>query len=495
MVFDPNGKRLVFYEKNMEVPRRLFVDGVPCNLSVCSDRGYLEHSDLPCLAQESQVIIDISGGHGGDDGRPDLRWIRYRPWAARTGAYVIVGNPVHDDTDFMGHSPWGGGSAIVRPDGMIQARRTYERDVWVVEEIDTDLANRKEADRRRSHPALREFWEAGKGLIEKGIVPAAPKVIPLISAERPLKIAAAQMACSRHVEDNTRRILLRVQEAARQGADVAAFPELAVTGARREDIAAASVSALEEALHQIRNAAKENGIYVIVGTPAYDDGVRKNYAFVIDDQGNIATRYTQLATRPGDLFRPGSSARAMWFQVKGVHAIVTIGDDADWVEIADLAATRGMYLHFHLSYQADATSEEALLRRQKNLLLLSYAKFGLVVNAADPAGLSNPSMAAHGNSLTACREGGHNQPAPAGLEYYLPYQTSVVRSAVATEALISATRKTTRTNSLDLSRYWRNRNRKARAEHGWYEWMQQGAWLIGGNRDREEESGRGESKR
>jgi hypothetical protein len=74
----------------------------------------LEQSDLSSLVQNSRVIIDVSGGHGGDDGRPDLRWIRYRPWAARIGAYVIVSNPVHDDLDFMGHSPWGGDSAVIR---------------------------------------------------------------------------------------------------------------------------------------------------------------------------------------------------------------------------------------------------------------------------------------------------------------------------------------------------------------------------------------------
>ena len=132
-VYSPKGKRLMSYSKNMEVPQRFHVEGIPCNIAICSDRGYLEHSDLPCLVQGSQITIDISGGHGGDDGRPDLRWIRYRPWAMRNNAFVIVCNPVHDDTDFMGHSPWGGGSAIIRPDGSIQASRKHEKDVLIIE--------------------------------------------------------------------------------------------------------------------------------------------------------------------------------------------------------------------------------------------------------------------------------------------------------------------------------------------------------------------------
>jgi predicted amidohydrolase len=480
VVFDPSGERLVFYRKNMEVPRRFFVDGVPCNLSICSDRGYLEHSDLPCLVQGSQIIIDTSGGHGGDDGRPDLRWIRYRPWALRTGAYVIVSNPVHDDTDFMGHSPWGGGSAIVRPDGSIQASRLYERDVMIVEQIDVDLATRKEANLRRNHPALRAFWDAGKELLEKRTVPTAPDVRPLTSTPRRLKIAAAQIACSQSIEDNVQRILMYIGKAAKQHADVVAFPELAVTGARREDILAADKPELEEALSQIRKAAKDNAIYVIVGCPGYDNGARENCAFVIGDDGNLKTRYAQLGAKSGDLFRPGSSTRAMWFTLKGVQAIVTIGDDADWIELADLAAARGMVVHFHLSYQVDATAEDATLRKQRDLLMLSYANFGLVVNAADPSGLDHPSCPAAGTSMIVSREGGHNKPAPADVEYYLPYQTSVIQSAQSTESLIVATRQTPRANNLDLKRYWRTRNRKARSEPGWYEWIRQGASLIAG---------------
>ena len=136
-------------------------DGVTCNLSVCSDRGYLEHSDLPCVTLGSQIIIDSSGGHGGDDGGSELPLIRYRPWAARTGAWVIVSNPVHEDTDFMGRSPWGGGSAIIRPDGAVLAKLTYEKDTMIVEEIDTDLASRAAAQRRLNHPlAAREVIDA-----------------------------------------------------------------------------------------------------------------------------------------------------------------------------------------------------------------------------------------------------------------------------------------------------------------------------------------------
>ncbi|MHC4398482.1 MAG: carbon-nitrogen hydrolase family protein [Planctomycetota bacterium] len=477
-VFDPRGRRLVFYQKNMEVPERFFVHGVPCNLSICSDRGYLEHSDLPCLVQGSQVIIDISGGHGGDDGRPDLRWIRYRPWAARTGAYVIVSNPVHDDADFMGHSPWGGGSAVVRPDGSIQAARTHQPDVILVERIDTDRATRREAELRRNHPLFRAFWDMGRDLLEGKTVEPVAEIKPHSSAERRLTIAAAQMACSRDMGENTRSILRHIAKAAEQGADVVAFPELAVTGNRSDDVSAASQPALDRALVEIRNEAKKRGIYVIVGMPYLVDGARENCAFVVGDDGTVVTRYAQIVARRDDLFRPGKSTKAMGFSVKGVRAVVTIGDDADWPEIADLAAGRGMQLHFHLTYRADASADAATLRKQKSLLMLRYAKVGLVVNAADPSGRANPSGPAGGMSMIVSREGGHNQPAPEGVEYYLPYQTSIAKSAGPSEKMIRATRTTSRANNLDLHRHWRNRNRKGRAQQGWHDWIRKGASLF-----------------
>jgi predicted amidohydrolase len=229
---------------------------------------------------------------------------------------------------------------------------------------------------------------------------------------------------------------------------------------------------------QIRNAARSSNIYVIVGMPSFFDGHRSNCAFVIGNDGSIKTRYAQIAVTRNDLFKAGLSTKAMWFRLKGVPAIVTIGDDSKWVEIGDLAANRGMYLHFHISYEADSSAEGTILRKQKNLLMLMYAKYGALVNAADASKLQNPSSPAGGISMIVSREGGHNKPAPSGLEYYLPYQTSIVKSAGLGETMLFATRKTLAGNDMDLNNSWRNRNRKNRAESGWYEWIKKGVWLI-----------------
>ncbi len=474
----PDGGTVISYWKTRDVPQSFDVHEVRCNMVLCSDRTFLEYSDLPCLVQGSKVIIDISGGHGGDDGRPDMRWIRYRPWTIRTNAYVIVSNPVHDNTDFMGNSPWGGGSAIVGPDGSIQACRTYEKDVLIVQEIDTGQATRAEAVRRKNNPIFESFWEQGSRLLDGASLDPADRITPYRSVVRDIKIAAAQMACSRNIVDNVGKIRRSIARARRQDADVVVLPELAITGYRAEDILAASMTDLDDAVRQIRSEAKLRGIYVIVGLPYEISGKRQNCAFVIGDDGEVKTRYAQIVSRRGNLFAPGENIGAMWFTVKGVQSIVTVGDDAHWIEIADLAANRGMYMHFHISYQADASADDAILRKQRNLLMLRYAKYGAVVNAAAPSKLPNPSSPASGGSMIVSREGGHEKSAPAGIEYYLPYQTSIVKSAGSDETMIFATRRTTERNNLDLERHFRNRNRKSRPQPGWFDWIAAGTSLV-----------------
>jgi predicted amidohydrolase len=186
----------------------------------------------------------------------------------------------------------------------------------------------------------------------------------------------------------------------------------------------------------------------------------------------------QISESRTGLFRAGSSTKSIWFELKGVRSIVTIGEDVNMIEIGDLAANRGMSLHFHITYETCSSPEEITLFKQKNLLMLMYAEYGAVVNAADTSGLSNPSAPAGGLSMIVSREGGHNKPAPHGLEYYLPYQTSIVKSAGSGEAMILATRKTSVRNDMDLTAYWRNRNRKNRVQSGWYDWIKKGTLLI-----------------
>jgi hypothetical protein len=77
---------------------------------------------------------------------------------------------------------------------------------------------------------------------------------------------------------------------------------------------------------------------------------------------------------------------------------VTVGRDALWSEIAELAAVRGAQVHLHLAYDRDTSEAGALRRRQLWCNLASYRTFTATVNAATPSGLSRPSAPASGGS-------------------------------------------------------------------------------------------------
>jgi hypothetical protein len=72
----------------------------------------------------------------------------------------------------------------------------------------------------------------------------------------------------------------------------------------------------------------------------------------------------------------------MWFDLDGVPAVVTIGRDALWSELAEMAAWRGALVHVHLAYATEASPEGRLVQRQLWANLASFRTFTVTVNAA-----------------------------------------------------------------------------------------------------------------
>jgi len=176
------------------------------------------------------------------------------------------------------------------------------------------------------------------------------------------------------------------------------FPELAVTGTRDADIAAANQADLETALAALQKAAQRTGRYVVFGMPWDEGKQRVNCAFALGPDGKLLTRYAQLVGDRPELFAAGDSTRSMWFEIRGVPCVVTIGRDALWSEIAELAALRGVQIHLHLSYDRDTSPTAELRRRQLWVNLASYRTFTATVNAASPRALPHPSSDAGGGS-------------------------------------------------------------------------------------------------
>ena len=344
-VIGPDGQDVSYYDKlydqhRAKMPGVFQIDGIPCSAFLCADRWLRGAEEIP-IQQGAQISFELSCNFSNEWVEP-YEWYWYVPRALRNNVWVIFANTgnkatgvsVTGDPQDLRH----GHSAVIAPDGRIAAAARDDAEAIIVADVEVSRATRVEALARASHPALREFWAAGlKGQMGQAI--EAPPVVALTSPETEITLAVAQ------VTDNVTAIETMIGQAAAKDADLVAFPARAIA---------------EGALDRIRAVAGKDKITVVVGAEHHAEGDRRNSAYVIGPDGSVLARYDQLsATHP---FQRGTDPRAMWFRVKGVPAVVMIGRDALWTELAELAAVAGAQILVHIDHD-DASGPEAELRR------------------------------------------------------------------------------------------------------------------------------------
>ena len=376
---DPTGKVIFkqskLYDNKGNRPGIFYIDGIPCNVAICADRWLRQACDLPVI-KESQVLIECSWSGPPDYGknikRHELMSSFWRPKVWRLNCFFIRTNCAN----------------IMEPDGTIHSG-TAEPDNVLVRTIDLAKATRIEAVRRREHPIFKPWWDIGMRMLD-GMDYNAPEFTKLLSARTKIKAAAVQMRCGRNMNENLKNILFHIDSAKSEGAHLVVFPELCLTGGITEDILATDNEILSPYLLKLTNAAKQNRIHVIAGLPwVCEDGKRRNTALVISDKGQILTRYYQLAVDRPEVFVPGESAKRLWFQIKGVHAVVTVGHDRLWSEIAELAAVKGAQIIVNISNDNYDAIERELIWENMG----SFKTFTIAANAA-----SGSSNTANGHS-------------------------------------------------------------------------------------------------
>jgi predicted amidohydrolase len=418
-VVGPDGREVFRYDKlydkhDAKMPGVFSIDGIPCGTMICADRWLRGVEEIP-IQQGAQVSFELSCNFASEWVAP-FQWYWYVPRALRNNVWVIFANAgnkvsgVSDTSDprELRH----GHSAIIAPDGRIVAAARDDAETLVLADVDTGQATRAEAQARARHPLLRPFWEAGVRL-QSGEPADGPCLVPLKSAETDVTLAAAQ------VTGEISAIEAMIGEARAKGADLVAFPEQAVA---------------ETALARLEAAARRHRISVVVGMVHQVQKRRYNSACVLGPDGSILTRYDQLsAARP---FEPGTDARAMWFCVKGVPAVVSIGRDALWTELAELAAVAGAQIHVHLENDPDRRSEANLRRLQVWSNMASFQTFTVAANVAQSAIWDDL------RDLDERRAEVRGQPRPDSgpVEVYSPFSANLVVQAGDGPQLILATR-------------------------------------------------------
>lgn len=427
----PDGRELLRYDKlydhpKAEMPPVFEIDGVPCNAMICADRWLRGVEELP-VQQGARISFELSC-NSSVEWVPAFGWYWYVPRALRNSVWVVfanTGNLVSGVPPYPGGELRHGHSAIIAPDGRIVARSADDVAAVILAEIDVSEATRAEALARSSHPALRAFWAAGTKILA-GEKVRVPDFAPLKSPATEITLAVAQTT------GDVAAITAKIREARERQADLVAFPARAIPYAE---------------LGAVQDAARANRITVVVGAeyPAGGDvqpstsatrqgsGAPRNSAFVIGPDGALLTRYDQLSARPP--YERGSDPRTMWFLVKGVPAVVTVGHDGWWTELAELAALAGAQIHVHLDHDA-AGGEAALLRRQFASNLASYLTFTACANVVDSA---------IWDDLRSYEERrapiGRQLPESGAVAVYSQYSANLVTQATSAGELIVATRR------------------------------------------------------
>jgi hypothetical protein len=194
------------------------------------------------------------------------------------------------------------------------------------------------------------------------------------------------------------------------------------------------------------------------------DGAR-NSALVIGPDGAVVTRYDQLSAEAP--FQPGTDPRAMWFRVKGVPAVVTLGRDALWTELSEFAAVAGAQIHIHRDHDADDSPAGRQHRLQTWARCASFLTFSATVNVHDSILWDD----LHSREESRAEVKGTPRPDPGNVKVVSPFSANLIARAGAGE-LIIAKRRVSAQNPHHLHRT-SSFNSQMKA------WYELGAQLVG----------------
>lgn len=433
-VIGPDGAELLHYDKLWDVhdaptPGIFELDGVAASAILCADRWLRAIEDLP-VQLGARIIFELSDNYDVE-WVPELEWYWYVPRALRNNVWVVFANTGNASPGkpeaAVGQAPRHGHSAIIAPDGSLLVAERGDLETMLVADLDVRRATRAEALARGAHPVLGKFWQAGAQILG-GRSLSAPALAQRDVAVTELTVAAAQLSESDDVTRNAEKMAAKIAQAAQAGADLVAFPELAVTGGR--------LAPAESAVQRICEAAKSHRITVVFGAPWRDGDAWRNSAFVVGPDGGMLTRYDQLVAAPP--FAPGGVASSMWFQVRGVPGIVTIGREALWNEIAELAAVAGARLLINISREPISGAAHLLRRRQIGAALGSFGTLTVLANAGGHSAIWED-LSGREEARAVVR--GLPRPDTGQVRIYSPFSANLVAEAGPGPDLILATRR------------------------------------------------------
>lgn len=175
-----------------------------------------------------------------------------------------------------------------------------------------------------------------------------------MSATKILQVSCVQLHWAKSLERNLERTLHYIRLAAGEGSRVVLFPEANLTSYYFPYVARLKPAAVERALDKTRRAAKEAGLWVIVGSVRKTADRYLNLAHVIAPSGEVTHEYAKvhMAGRDERKFCRGGNKLSL-FEIDGVRCTLVICRDGRHPELYRLPAMAGAQVLFHPSCSSD----------------------------------------------------------------------------------------------------------------------------------------------
>lgn len=169
-----------------------------------------------------------------------------------------------------------------------------------------------------------------------------------------LQVSCVQLHWAKPLGHNLERALFYIKSAASAGSRVVVFPEANLTGYYFPFVVELEEGAVRGALDETRQAAAENGVWVIAGTIERRGAKYLNLAHVIDPKGDVVHQYAKihLAGRDEQNYCRGGDKLSL-FEIDGVLCTLAICRDGRHPEVYRIPAMAGAQILFHPSCSSD----------------------------------------------------------------------------------------------------------------------------------------------
>lgn len=225
--------------------------------------------------------------------------------------------------------------------------------------------------------------------------PADPKPVP-----KTLRVAAVQMRSTKDLDANIKHTRELLEKCAKDGVQVAVFPECSVSGYFDDVVTKLSAEQLAAAEKSVADACREFKIAAIVGMPWREKDNLFNSAIVIDETGKVIERYhkVQLAEK-----WPSWGDHLSVFRLHGVPCSVIICHDERYPELVRLPVLAGSRVVFYLSHESPIKFETKLNPYRAQIQARAVENNVFIVHANAPA---NPdATGSHGQSRLIAPDG------------------------------------------------------------------------------------------